>query len=1013
MAWFPASRSRKIRPAHALTRTARPSGPAVETLEDRTAPAAVGWAIDAVTNTYNWGLAIDRSDNSILTGNFSGTTTIGSTTLASNAGSTDGYVAKYDATGTLVWARSFGGPGDDEARRVAADAAGYIYVAGFFSGTASFGPSITLTGSSYDNAFVAKMDPAGNFLWVQPFTSSTGNGVTWGVAVDASGNVYATGYFNGTTAFGNTTLTSAGGSDAFVAKLDASGNVVWAQRMGGSSDTEWGMGVGADPNGNVYVSGRFTGTASFGTLSLTADSPSGSNNGFVTRLDSSGNFQWAQRLGGDYNLGLDLALDTRAADSSMWAVYVTGEMSGTSCDFGPTRFTTGGDDAYVTKLDATTGSFTWADQLGGAGQDYGYAIAVDGSGNVYSTGTFGAFDQWTNFDPHGSFLMYPGNGAYASPGNGVPPGNIRDAYVSALDSNGNFLAAWQTRNSASNDGGDGKGIAADAAGNIFTAGEFQTPTLFPTGQTLTPTLNDNIQIYLMRLSAPHGAVVGTIYADLNDNGQRDAEPALKGWTAYADLNNNGQLDPGEPAGLSDLWGRYQVESLPPGTYTIRTVPPAGWTTSTPAGGAFSVTVGSGFARGYDFGEYAPNTQTTYGQSKTTTIKPGGTGQSMLSVSDSYSLLDVDVLVNISLPGGGTSGINLIAPDGTTVRLSGGGTFTNTDFDDEATTPIGNGSPPYTGRFQPQFPLAVLQGKNIKGTWTLQVSNGGPGTAKIASWSLIGTHTTNSPQLSGVGVAPGGEAAAAALTPAELAPIARAAVARWAAAGLTASQLALLNHMQYSIGNLSASGALGLTALNSPRVSLDATADGWGWFIDPTPASNSEFAVPAGGSELEARPGSPAFGHMDLLTVVEHELGHVLGLDDLAPGWAAHDLMTATLGLGARRFPDRTAGAQAAGGSDLALPQRAPSATGAFPAAVLLVTTETAAQPVSAGTTPSVTPAATTAPMLATVVAPAAHAVGGTAATGALWSPSRARWLAIADRLSADDQLFSAAMSLVG
>ncbi len=83
--------------------------------------------------------------------------------------------------------------------------------------------------------------------------------------------------------------------------------------------------------------------------------------------------------------------------------------------------------------------------------------------------------------------------------------------------------------------------------------------------------------------------------------------------------------------------------------------------------------------------------------------------------------------------------------------------------------------------------------------------------------------------------------------------------------------------------------------------LDATADGWGWFVDPTPADNAEFAGTAGGQELQALPGSPAFGRMDLLTVVEHELGHVLGLDDLDPGVAAHDLMTSTLGTGTRRL----------------------------------------------------------------------------------------------------------------
>jgi subtilisin-like proprotein convertase family protein len=900
MTWFPASRSRKTRLARALGRIPRPCRPAVETLEDRTAPTVAGWAVDAVPAAYNWGLAIDASNNSIVTGDFGGTTAVGSTTLTS-AGSMDGDVVKYDANGALVWAKSFGGAGVDSATRVAADAAGNIYLAGFFSGTASFGPNITLTGSSNYNAFVAKMDPSGNFVWVQPFTNATGNEAAWSVAVDGSGNVYATGYFNGTTSFGSTTLTSAGAADIFVTKLDGStGNALWARDMGGPNDLDWGLGVAVDPNGSVYVTGRFTGTASFGTTSLTSSIP-GASNGFVTQLDASGNVRWAERMGGDYDLGLGIALDTRSADPSAWAVYVTGEMEGTNCDFGSATFTTGSYDAYVTKLDPTTGSFTWTDQLGGAGQDVGYAIALDGSGNVYSTGSFGAFNSPTNFDPHGSFVMYPGTGAYASPGNGVPPGNFRDAYVSALDPNGNFLAAWQTTNSASNDGGDGYGIAADGAGNVFVSGEFQTPTLFPTGQSLTPNIQDVIQTFLVRLNTPNGKVVGTVYADLNNNGQRDAEPALSGWTVYSDLNNNGVLDPGEPSTTTESHGLYEIAGLAPGTYTIRAVPPAGWTgwTSNPARTA---TVGSSFTTHVDFAEYGPTTQTNYTQGSSTTVKPGATGESKLSISDSYPLVDLQVKVNVSFSGGQL--VFLIAPDGTAVRLAGFGTMTNTTFSDEAATSISNGTAPYTGTYRPLYPLAMLQGKNINGTWALQVSNTSGKSGKIGSWSLTATHTTGSPQLSAVGVAPGGEGAASALTPSELAPVARAAIARWAATGLSAAQVARLNRVQYSITDLSASGALGMTALNSPRVSLDATADGWGWFIDPTPADNSEFAVPAGGSELDARPGSPAFGHMDLLTVVEHELGHVLGLDDIAPGVGAHDLMTATLGLGTRRgVPD--------------------------------------------------------------------------------------------------------------
>jgi hypothetical protein len=141
--------------------------------------------------------------------------------------------------------------------------------------------------------------------------------------------------------------------------------------------------------------------------------------------------------------------------------------------------------------------------------------------------------------------------------------------------------------------------------------------------------------------------------------------------------------------------------------------------------------------------------------------------------------------------------------------------------------------------------------------------------------------------------------APALTADQLAPIAAEAVHRWELSGITPAQAALLHSVQYRIEDLSAAGALGLTGLGQTVVRLDATAAGRGWFIDTTPGADEEFS-PIGLHEEAASAGSAAAGHYDLLTVIEHELGHVLGLDDLDAASAAHDLMALTLDPGIRR-----------------------------------------------------------------------------------------------------------------
>src|SRR5262249_11831889 len=156
--------------------------------------------------------------------------------------------------------------------------------------------------------FVAKYDANGVLLWAKNF-GGTGADSATRVGADPVGNIYVAGYFSGTVAFGTITLTSAGGFDAYIAKMDPSGDFTWVSQLGGAS-ADYAYGVGVDDSGNVYATGSFTSSASFSLngvasgASLTAVGGQGED-AFVAKLDSGGNPLWVKNMGnsGDGDAG--------------------------------------------------------------------------------------------------------------------------------------------------------------------------------------------------------------------------------------------------------------------------------------------------------------------------------------------------------------------------------------------------------------------------------------------------------------------------------------------------------------------------------------------------------------------------------------------------------------------------------------------------------------------------------------------------------------------------------------
>lgn len=221
--------------------------------------SALLWVRKAGGGKYTWGNSIvtDTAENILVSGAFSKKATFDDTTLKS-AGDLDVFIAKYDPDGNLLWAQSVGGSGRDITYSIATDKADNVLVAGMFSRTANFS-GVQLKAVGGKDAFVAKFTPDGTLAWALSI-GGRGNDSVGGIASDAAGNVLLTGSFQGTLTVGKATLTSAGDSDIFVAALDPEGTLLSASAAGGTGRDN-GYGIASDSRGGAYVTGSFTATA--------------------------------------------------------------------------------------------------------------------------------------------------------------------------------------------------------------------------------------------------------------------------------------------------------------------------------------------------------------------------------------------------------------------------------------------------------------------------------------------------------------------------------------------------------------------------------------------------------------------------------------------------------------------------------------------------------------------------------------------------------------------------------
>ncbi len=366
---------------------------------------------------------------------------------------------------TFQWAKGFLGSSGTIGYSLAIDSNKNVYTLGDFSGTTDFDPGTNVSNLNAINSdiFITKLDASGNFIWAKQMG---GIGVNYGsvIIVDASNNIYITGYFNSTVDFDpeagtyNLTPNNVGTNNTFITKLDSNGNFIWAKQFG-STISNQPSALAIDASGNIVITGNFSGTADFdpSTNATTNSISNGQDDIFITKLDALGNFVWAKTIG---SAGLDYAGGLVVDNSEN--IYLTGRFSGT-VDFDPNSgvsnlisFSNTTDSSYVLKLDSS-GNYSWAKRFTGtvAGTlSAGVNITLDNSNNVYTTGIF-----------RGSIDFDPDLGVATLGSAGVS----NDVYISKLNSSGSYL--WAKKISG-NLPKISSSIILDNNNNVYTIGSF-------------------------------------------------------------------------------------------------------------------------------------------------------------------------------------------------------------------------------------------------------------------------------------------------------------------------------------------------------------------------------------------------------------------------------------------------------------------------------------------------------------------------------------------------------------
>ena len=434
-------------------------------------------------------IATDQAGNSYITGYFTSPSIVfGNVTLVNSfPGTYDIFIVKYDFTGHVLWAKSYGGTGTDYGQSIFADQQGHIYITGAFtSSSINVGGNILINSSQFASTdmFIIKLDTAANVIWTKNFSGLKGDDGT-AIVADEQGNCYVTGRFQSDSLIvGNIILYNAGNFDIFLIKMDSSGHEVWASNASGN-DYEIAYGLAINSRGELFQAGNFKSNfITFGNTTLINPDFAFSSDIFITKYDTAGSVLWTHNYGGSHD-----ELCYSVAADPFGNCFITGEFNSDTVTFDGFTLINGGDwaDVCVVKIDSS-GNVSWAKRAGGHTVDFGKGIISDKNGNCFVTGCYRS--DSISFD--NEILTCAG---------------CSDIFVVSYDGSGNVLMAKRIGNP---DNDYPVGIAVDSIGNSYISGLFSGNSISIGNTNLLNTNPTTLDFFIAKMS-----LVSTLVNELN------------------------------------------------------------------------------------------------------------------------------------------------------------------------------------------------------------------------------------------------------------------------------------------------------------------------------------------------------------------------------------------------------------------------------------------------------------------------------------------------------------------